>query len=225
MSSETVGLEVERQRRIRLIQKQVHPGQLDAVPLEHGTQNLSDETQNPVLSYKAELPVLVFILPVCSPQRFLFHGRNNFCVYVHVEVKLEAEALLTGVLQGEQRHCKFTEVGLPVCRLSAHPQGGSFILQCPAQTENSPEGAITLHLSSEKNGGCCISPTLYRTVFLDWGGLKGPGGVARGGLCVCMISYISVSSPWLLLHQLKPHCFTLPAKTVRHQHKAKESNI
>lgn len=38
--------------------------------------------------------------PLLSPQGFLFHSRYNFCVYVHVEIKLKAEALLTGVLQG-----------------------------------------------------------------------------------------------------------------------------
>lgn len=50
--------------------------------------------------------------PPFLPQGFLFHCRYDFCVYVHVEIKLEAEALLAGVLQGEQTHCKFTQVGL-----------------------------------------------------------------------------------------------------------------
>lgn len=43
--------------------------------------------------------------PTLLPQGFLFHCGYNFCVYVHVEIKLKAEALLTGVLQGEQTHC------------------------------------------------------------------------------------------------------------------------
>lgn len=36
--------------------------------------------------------------------------------------------------------------------------------------------------------------------------------VAHCSPCVCMITYISVSSPWLLFHQLHPPCFTLPAQ-------------
>lgn len=44
------------------------------------------------------------LLPTVLPQSFLFHRRYNFCVNVHVEVELEAEALLAGVLQGEQTH-------------------------------------------------------------------------------------------------------------------------
>lgn len=35
VSSKTVGLEVEGQRRVGLIQEQVDPGQLNAVPLKH----------------------------------------------------------------------------------------------------------------------------------------------------------------------------------------------
>lgn len=34
-----------------------------------------------------------------SPEAFLFHRWNDFSVYVHVQIKLEGEALLTGVLQ------------------------------------------------------------------------------------------------------------------------------
>lgn len=45
VSSKAVGLEVEGQRRVGLIQEQVHPGQLDAVPLEHWTQDLPVNTQ------------------------------------------------------------------------------------------------------------------------------------------------------------------------------------
>ena len=37
VSSKPVGLKVERQRRVGLIQEQVDPGQLDAVPLKHWT--------------------------------------------------------------------------------------------------------------------------------------------------------------------------------------------
>ena len=37
VSSETVGLKVEGQRRVGLIQEQVDPGQLNAVPLKHWT--------------------------------------------------------------------------------------------------------------------------------------------------------------------------------------------
>lgn len=44
MSSETVGLKVERQRRVGLIQEQVDPGQLDAIPLKHRPQNLAVST-------------------------------------------------------------------------------------------------------------------------------------------------------------------------------------
>lgn len=40
--------------------------------------------------------------------------------------------------------------------------------------------------------------------------------VAHCSPCVFMITYISMSSPWLLFHQLHPPCFTLPAKTVTH---------
>lgn len=35
-----------------------------------------------------------------SPQGLLFHSGDNLCVNVHVQIKLEAEALLAGVLQG-----------------------------------------------------------------------------------------------------------------------------
>lgn len=45
VSSKTVGLEVEGQRRVGLIQEQVDPGQLNAVPLKHRTQNLSVNIQ------------------------------------------------------------------------------------------------------------------------------------------------------------------------------------
>lgn len=41
-----------------------------------------------------------YIPHLVSPQCFLFHSRYDLCVDVHVQVKLEAEALLTGVLQG-----------------------------------------------------------------------------------------------------------------------------
>ncbi len=37
VSSKSVGLKVEGERRVGLIQEQVDPGQLDAVPLKHGT--------------------------------------------------------------------------------------------------------------------------------------------------------------------------------------------
>lgn len=70
------------------------------------------EIKSPIRSYyvvflmKLSLYILCDLLPpLLSPESFLFHCRYNFCVYVHVEIKLEAEALLTGVLQGEQTHC------------------------------------------------------------------------------------------------------------------------
>lgn len=37
VSSKPVGLEVEGQRRVGLIQEQVDPGQLNAIPLKHWT--------------------------------------------------------------------------------------------------------------------------------------------------------------------------------------------
>lgn len=41
VSSKTVGFKVEGQRCVGLIEEQVDPGQLDAVPLKHRTQHLS----------------------------------------------------------------------------------------------------------------------------------------------------------------------------------------
>lgn len=46
MSSKAVGLKVEGQRRVGLIQEQVNPGQLDAVPLKHGAQDLTGGRTN-----------------------------------------------------------------------------------------------------------------------------------------------------------------------------------
>lgn len=110
VSSKTVGLEVEGQRRVGLIQEQVDPGQLNAVPLKHWTQNLSGNIKTKRLLIMVQTdPCNTFCVaappPPLLPQGFLFHCRYNFCVYVHVEIKLEAEALLTGVLQGEKTHC------------------------------------------------------------------------------------------------------------------------
>lgn len=107
MTSKVVRVKVEGQWRVGLIQEQVDPGHLDPVPFKHRTQNLSGKTHKDSfvrpsvhLSSQQDCPVL-------SPQAFLFHGRDDLGVYVHVEVKLEGEALLTGVLQrgtGCQRH-------------------------------------------------------------------------------------------------------------------------
>lgn len=110
MTSKVVRVKVEGQWCVGLIQEQVDPGHLDPVPFKHRTQNLSGKTQKihsvirpsvrPHTSLQQDAPVL-------SPQAFLFHGRDDLSVYVHVEVKLEGEALLTGVLQrgtGCQRH-------------------------------------------------------------------------------------------------------------------------
>lgn len=112
VSSKTVGLEVEGQWRVGLIQEQVDPGQLNAVPLKHWSKNFSGskQTKRPSIMIQTATCFLFFSSPVAPPppllpQCFLFHCRYNFCVYVHVEIKLEAEALLTGVLQGERTHC------------------------------------------------------------------------------------------------------------------------
>lgn len=45
VSSKAVGLEVEGQRCVGLVQEQVDPGQLDAVPLEHRVENLAGDAQ------------------------------------------------------------------------------------------------------------------------------------------------------------------------------------
>lgn len=45
VTSKAVGLEVEGQRRVGLIQEQVDSGQVDAVPLEHRAQNLADRQE------------------------------------------------------------------------------------------------------------------------------------------------------------------------------------
>lgn len=45
VSSKTVGLEVEGQWRVGLIQEQVDPGQLNAVPLKHWSKNFSGNKQ------------------------------------------------------------------------------------------------------------------------------------------------------------------------------------
>lgn len=116
VSSKTIGLEVEGQRCVGLIQEQVDPRQLNAVPLKHRCQNLSGNTH---INEKLLITPHALAARACAaarppllPQRFLFHRRYDFCVYVHVEIKLKAEALLAGVLQGEQTHCQFTQVGL-----------------------------------------------------------------------------------------------------------------
>lgn len=104
VSSKTVGFEVKGQRRIGLIQEQVDPGQLNAVPLKHWAQNLSARVQTKhTVNYCSNSGNTVSKLspfPPVLPKGFLFHRRYNFCVNIHVEVKLEAEALLAGVLQG-----------------------------------------------------------------------------------------------------------------------------
>lgn len=46
-----------------------------------------------------KFPWRFYAFPTISPQCFLFHSRYDFCVDVNVEVKLEAEALLAGILQ------------------------------------------------------------------------------------------------------------------------------
>lgn len=81
--------------------------------------------------------------PPLLPQCFLFHRRYNFCVYVHVEIKLEAEALLTGVLQGGTDTLLVYTGG--VAALPAHPglvlymsrsTGGLLLTTLPASDYN-----------------------------------------------------------------------------------------
>lgn len=52
---------------------------------------------------------------------------------------------------------------------------------------------------------------------LNCGFVGGAFYVAHCSTCVCLTTYIRVSSPWLLFHQLHPPCFTLPAKQL-HTH-------
>lgn len=100
MTSKVVRFEVEGQRRVGLIQKQVDAGHLDAVPFKDRTQNLPGGTHHqfiPSTTPSSRLVPLRF--GVLSPEGFLLHRRDDFSVDVHVEVKLEGEALLTGVLK------------------------------------------------------------------------------------------------------------------------------
>ena len=59
MSSEAVRLEVEGQRRVGLIQEEVDPGQLDAVPLKHRAQNLSGNTKEEMTSDQKRLVMVL----------------------------------------------------------------------------------------------------------------------------------------------------------------------
>lgn len=102
MTSKVVRFEVEGQRRVGLVQEQVDAGHLDAVPFKHRTQNLSGEAPTQGWTRFHRPPDSSCARPrlgLLPPERFLFHGRNDFSVDVHVQVKLEGEALLTGVLQ------------------------------------------------------------------------------------------------------------------------------
>lgn len=62
--------------------------------------------------------------PLLSPQSFLFHSRYDFCTDVYAEVKLQAEALLTGVLRKSS--------GL-MCTNATDPQGGFLLVQTELQ--------------------------------------------------------------------------------------------
>lgn len=86
MTSKVVRFEVEGQRRVGLIQEQVDPGHLDAVPFKHRTQNLSGETptQDPLLQSTTHFLPLLLLLGFLSPEGFLFHRRDDLSVYVHV---------------------------------------------------------------------------------------------------------------------------------------------
>lgn len=114
VSSKAVGLEVEGQRRVGLIQEQVDAGQVDAVPLEHGAEHLAADTQAkpPAVKKVPRRRRLCGSSVRPSPQGFLFHGRDDLRVDVHVEVELEAETLLAGVLRGGKSAAgEFTQVG------------------------------------------------------------------------------------------------------------------
>lgn len=114
MSSKAVGLEVEGQRRVGLIQEQVDPWQVDPVPLEHGAENLAGDTQNETSRRQKSCGAAGAAAPPPDPlpQGFLFHRGDDLRVDVHVEVELEAETFLAGVLQGRKSTAvEFTRVG------------------------------------------------------------------------------------------------------------------
>lgn len=89
-------LELERERRVRLLQVHVHPARLDRLPLQDRQQHLPAGTGAPCPSIPAPAPAPPS--PARSPQGFLPCGRHNLCLDVDAEVKFEGEALLAGVL-------------------------------------------------------------------------------------------------------------------------------
>lgn len=85
VSSKAVGLEVEGQRCVGLVQEQVDPGQLDAVPLEHRVENLAGDTQTkknhqPLIAGRespAAAPALQLLLRLTLTPRFSFSSQGR----------------------------------------------------------------------------------------------------------------------------------------------------
>lgn len=139
-----------------------------------------------------------------SPQGFLFHSRYNFCVDVHVEIKLKAEALLTGVLQGE------TDTLLSLHRWSCSSAGriqATAVYVCAQQIHRGAPSHYNARLRQRAPWEIPLPPPQV------WGSVqKTYYMLCTAFPCVYIITHISVSSPWFLLHQLQPPCFTLPAR-------------
>lgn len=152
VSSKTVGLEVEGQRRVGLIQEQVDPGQLNAVPLKHWTQNLSGDIQikKEAVNYDS---YQTFAINCMWPLLLLCHLRVFFFIAGTISVfmstlrsNLRLKHSLLGSCRGGNKHTVSlhrwgcSSAGPPracaVCVLSADPQGGSFSLHCLTQTKS-----------------------------------------------------------------------------------------
>lgn len=211
MSSKPIGLEIEGQRCVGLIQEQVDTGQLNAVPLKHRTQNLSGNTNidyTVTLNSKQSTRLLSnssSAFDSCtsydlSPQCLLFHSGYNFSVDVHVEIKLEAEALLAGVLQREQTHCSVYKGGAAARLFALSRSTGGLLL-----TQN----------SWDKEQPQRFEVVIQKYIFFPPFCLPGKFGTEStfhaAVLHTCIVTYISVSPPWLLFHQLHPPTFPLPA--------------
>lgn len=108
----------------------------------------------------------VAVPPLLSPQRFLFHCRYDFCVYVHVEIKLEAEALLTGVLRRGGRHSVSLHRWGSCCMCARSRSTGGLLL---TTLPGSDKEQLCYIIVEESNGGCfhsasaCVIHHLWKT--------------------------------------------------------------